>query len=429
MRTHLMFGALAVAALGCGGDGAADDAGSAPRDSGLAPIDAAIPPGVDGGPAIDAALGDAAVDDAGMGVDASHPPASGVWVLGYFPGYQRDLLPAEEIDFTSMTHLVVGAAIPRADGTLETSFDLDPTNGPAFARDLATRAHAAGREAILMLGGAGAHDGFAAAAAPGTRDVFVASILATMDELGFDGVDVDWEPIPPEDEADFEALVHALRLARPGMRITIPVGWANANFPDVGAVYGRVAADADRLNVMSYDMAGPWDGWQSWYTSALDGESPTTPSSIDTSVTAYLAAGVPAAKLGIGVGFYGDCWTGVSGPRMSTAGASLVASDNTMSFEHIVGAYYASLTDPGAAYHYDAETEQPYLSFAAPHGPEGCTFVSYEDPASIAAKGAYVRSHGLGGAIIWAIPEGHVRAAPAGMRDPLLAAMRTAFLE
>ena len=43
---------------------------------------------------------------------------------------------------------------------------------------------------------------------------------------------------------------------------------------------------------MSYDMAGPWDGWQSWYTSALDGESPTTPSSIDTSVTAYLAAGV-----------------------------------------------------------------------------------------------------------------------------------------
>jgi chitinase len=415
------IGALLVLAAGCGGGTTANDAGSGG--------DAGPSPGVDAGPVLDAGPG---VDvgpvlDAGPGVDAG--TGSGMWVMGYFPGYQRDLLPADEIDFTSMTHLAVGAAIPRADGSLETTFDIDATNGPIFARDLASRAHMAGREAILMLGGAGAHDGFAAAASAGTRDAFVTNILATMDSLGFDGVDVDWEPVNTADEPDFEALVHALRVARPSMRITIPVGWVNANFPDVSAVYGRVAADADRINIMSYEMAGAWDGWDSWHGGALHGESATTPSSVASSVMAYLAAGVPAGKLGLGIGFYGECWTGVSGPHMSTVGANIVASDNTMSFDHIATAYFASLVDPGSAYHYDSAAEQPYLSFAAPHGPEGCTFVSYENGTSILAKGTYARAMGLGGAIIWAIPEGHVASAPAGMRDPLLAFTRRAFLE
>jgi chitinase len=179
---------------------------------------------------------------------------------------------------------------------------------------------------------------------------------------------------------------------------------------------------------MSYDMAGAdadgWSGWQSWYGSALMGSGSSTPSSIDVSVQGYLAAGVPAAKLGLGVGFYGQCWTGVTAAHQSTTSAHIVASDNTMRYPHILSAYYSA-----GAYHYDMAAEAPYLSFTSGHGPEGCTFVSYDDERSIAAKGAYAASHGLGGAIIWAITEGHVASAPAGARDPLLAAMRHAFLE
>jgi chitinase len=126
----------------------------------------------------------------------------------------------------------------------------------------------------------------------------------------------------------------------------------------------------------------------------------------------------------VGVGFYGECWTGVTGPGQSTASAHIVADDNVMTYDHILGAYYSS-----GAYHYDAAAQAAYLSFTTGHGPESCTFVSYEDETSIAAKGAFVASHGLGGAIIWAINEGHVPSAPAGMRDPLLTAMRHAFLE
>ena len=44
-------------------------------------------------------------------------------------------------------------------------------------------------------------------------------------------------------------------------------------------------------------------------------------------------------------------------------------------------------------------------------------------------KGAFVRAQGLGGTIIWTISQGHIASAPAGQRDPLLDAIRSAFLE
>ncbi len=427
MRIARLLVWLAVGVSGCGAN-AAGVADAGPGSDAGTPRDAGMPTDVFedvGAPPVD--TGTPPVDSGTPGADGG-TSATGRWVMGYYPGYLRASLPPGEIDFSSMTHLAVGRATPRAGGELDTSFDIDPTSGPVFARDLADRARAAGRHPILMLGGAGEHAGWVAAASDATRAHFVDTILAAMDDLHFDGVDVDWEPLETADEPAFTALVHALRVARPTMIITVPIGWLNANFPTVSSVWASVAPDVDQLNIMSYDMAGSdadgWSGWESWHGSALMGEGGTTPSSIDSSVQGYLAGGVPAGTLGIGVGFYGDCWTGVTAPHQSTASAHIAFSDNVMTYDHILSAYFSA-----GAYHYDTLAQEGYLSFSSPHGPEGCTFVSYDDETSIAAKGAYVASHGLGGAIIWAIPEGHVPSMPAGSRDPLLVAMRHAFLE
>jgi chitinase len=130
---------------------------------------------------------------------------------------------------------------------------------------------------------------------------------------------------------------------------------------------------------------------------------------------------VPAGKLGLGIGFYGSCWTApVNGPLQDLGGSALVADDDVMTYDHIMTAYYAD-----AAYHWDAAAQVPYLGFAAPHGPEGCTFVSYEDQQSIAAKGQYAHDHGLGGAIVWTINEGHRPTQP----DLLMTAVKLAFLQ
>jgi chitinase len=345
------------------------------------------------------------------------PPASasGRWVTGYWVGYQRDLYPETAVDFSRLTHLIVGALGVSTAGKVTTDFFLDPTTGPQVAKTLATRAHQAGRTALLMVGGAGQRDNLVGATAPATVGTTVTNLLAAVDNLGYDGLDIDWEPLVDSDKPQILALLQKLRAARPGLVLTFPVGWSNA-FDGTGAWYATVAPLVDQVNIMSYEMAGNWGGWQSWHQAALAGEGGTHPTSIAAVVSKYRGLGLPAAKLGVGLGFYGSCWRGPTAPLQSP-GSGVVASDNTMSYANIVASYA-----PKGTYTWDPTASAGYLSFASATGPAGCTMISYEDPQSIAAKGAYVQSQGLGGAMIWTVNQGHLPAAVNGTQDPLLQA-------
>ena len=345
------------------------------------------------------------------------------WVLGYYVGYEPDLYPIGDVDFSAITHLMVGRARPTAGGDVTTDFDIDDVNGPVWAHAAVNAAHAAGRKAVLMVGGAGEIDGWRSAASSANRDFFVGQLIAKADEFGFDGLDLDWEPLEDGDRADFQALAQALRSARPGLIMTVPIGWVNSNFADPpDPWWGEIAPLFDRIDVMTYDMAGPWEGWQSWHNSALHGETGTTPSSVASSVAFYLASGVPAERLGVGIAFYGYCWQGVTGPHED--GGSIASGDGTMSYANIIENYYT----PSVRV-WDSTAFVPYLSSAAPLGDQSCNFVSYEDEQSIAEKGALVRTQHLGGTIIWTISQGHLADRPAGQQDPLLDAVRAAFLE
>lgn len=345
----------------------------------------------------------------------------GSWIAGYHVGYQRDMYPIADIKFADMTHLIVGRITPNANGTVNTTFDIDPTNGPQFAIAASAAAHAHNVKAILMVGGAGEYNGWVGAASAANRATFVANLLSTMDQFGYDGLDLDWEPINTSDEPNFRALAQALRTARPNILLTVPVGWINANFAGTpSAFYPTIVPYFDQINVMSYDMAGPWDGWQSWHSSALFGSSGNTPSSIDTTVDYYLRSGVPRRKLGVGIPFYGACWRSVTAPHQT--GGVFIASDNTMSYRNIMANYYSA-----AVRHWDPVAMATYLGSSSMLGPSQCNFVSYDDEESIAAKGAYSRQHGLGGTIIWTIAQGYLSTRPVGQRDPLLDAIRAAF--
>jgi chitinase len=360
-------------------------------------------------------------------VGAGHHQASATssphrWVIGYYPVYLRAMLPVKQIDWPALTHLVVGAVLPRTDGSLDTSFDDTPSQGPVIATRLAKAARKHHVVPILMVGGAGAHDGFAAAAAD-HRARLVKNLLSFMRAHQFAGLDLDWEPVADGDSPALRALVKALRAKAPRAVLTMPVGFVTKTFPHVPTFYGALARKLDRINVMTYGMAGAWDGWKTWHSSALKGAGPATPSDVALNVDSYEKAGVPAAKLGVGIGFYGSCWAGgVNGPRQPVGSSSIVADDNVMTYPHIMSAYFTK-----SAYHYDKAAQAPYLGFSQPTGPQHCTFVSYENPRSITAKGHYAERRGLGAEIIWAINEGHDKTAPAGKRDALLDAVHLAF--
>lgn len=343
----------------------------------------------------------------------SPPPTdnSSQWIMAYYVGYQQSLYPPEKVDFKNLTHLMVGRVVPRSDGTLNTTLDIDATQGPALAKKLSGLAHANGKKAILMLGGDGARAGFVGAASSTNRKVFISNLLKVADDFGYDGFDLDWEPIQPTDKPLLLALAKELKAARPSLLLTIPVGWINANF-SADSWYANLVPYLDRINVMTYFMAGPWDSWLSWHSSALSGNGARYPSSIAVSVDGYKKIGIPANKLGIGIGFFGICWKGVTGPRQEITSASIVASDNTMSIRNIAERYYTT-----TGYNWDADAQAPYLSYPNGYGPLGCNFISVDDERSAGLKGSYVRTNQLGGIIIWTVNQGYI---PSLDKNPLL---------
>jgi chitinase len=354
------------------------------------------------------------------------------WVLGYWVGYQADLMPVGEIPWSALTHIAVGPIVPRSNGSLDASMSIDQGQAAAYATQIAADAIAHGVAPILMIGGGGVERQFFKAASR-HRAKLVRNLLKLGQSLGFQGFDLDYEGdfTKGANQRMFQRLIDALRRASPGAVLTFPAITVTTTFPQESAVafYAGIAGRLDHLFLQTYGMSGPYEGWVSWHSSPLHGEDsadfcssqPCKPTSVASNVDRFLAAGVPAAKLGLGVGFYGTCWRGVTGPNQSIAGATVPASDNEMSYTNVVALYRPFMSDL-----YDGAAEAAYLSSDTPQGPQSCTFVSYETAGSIAAKGAYARATGLGGTIVWTINQAH-RAADHLDADGLLAETYAAF--
>jgi chitinase len=285
-------------------------------------------------------------------------------------------------------------------------------------------AHANGKKAIASIGGAGSGPMFDASTTTAVLPTFV-NALAALVAMGYDGIDIDWEG-GTSDTAQQIALAQAIRTKMPSAILTWTAGSVNENLLGDLSWYATLAPSVDQINIMSYEMSGDYSGWYSWHSSPLHWNNvSSTPAGIDATVGHYLAAGVPAAKLGVGSGFYGMCYSSpVTAPVQMLNGSTVKASDNTMSYANIMSTYYAA-----SAYHYDSAAQVPYLTLSGSN-PQGCTYVTYEDATSIAAKGAWVKQKGLGGVIIWQLAEGYVSTGSGvAAQNPLLEAMKTSFLQ
>jgi chitinase len=355
--------------------------------------------------------------------------APGPWVMGYYSGWDAQNFPVTAIPWNDLTHIATAFMIP--DGTGGFTSASDPNNGsfdPVLAQSVISAAHAAGRKAIASIGGSDSASAFEASTTSATMAPFVASLKALVTTTGYDGIDIDWEGGPTSDDALLLSLVMNLHAALPTATITMTAGIINNNQKptDLASLYAAAAPSVDQINLMTYGMSGAYEGWKSWHSSPLHwNQDDTTPTGIDNTVSAYLAAGVPAKKLGIGSGFYGECYTSpVTMPDEALGGSTVAASDGigNLSYRDVVTTYL-----PIGTRQWDTGAMVPYLSITASN-PFDCTYVTYEDAQSIAAKGAWAKSQGLGGAIIWTINEGYVPTADAGAQNAVLDAMGAAFL-
>lgn len=376
----------------------------------------------------------AVIDDSTHADDMAHadlaaPPPPSKWVTGYYAGYASATYPVGSIYWDGLTHLAVAFFTPKSDGTLDTAlYQSSASTGLALAKQLVDAAHAHGKKAIISIGGASSRSTWVAATSSASLATFTASLVALLQDPGFDGIDLDWEPVETADGPLLKALLDGLRAAAPTAILTMPVYPLNTNaLPDL-SLYVPLAADLDQMNVMTYGMAGAYTGWKSWHSSALHQSSTAAPMSVQGSVEGYVAAGIDRSKLGVGAGAYGLCYTSpVTGPLQALGTATVKAS---VTYASIVEGYTGL---SGAVKAYDTVARVPYLSFATDSAPtttaSKCRYITYEDPQSLTDKAAFVKSEGYGGVIVWTINHGYLPSAAVGQRDPLLAALKTGLLD
>lgn len=242
----------------------------------------------------------------------------------------------------------------------------------------------------------------------------------------FDGVDIDWEyptggglaPGRPEDRQNFTLLLQELRaqldaegaLTGRHYELSIASGVTPARLAALEVP--QVAATLDYFGLMSYDFHGAWDAVTNFnaplHASSADPSPAPLDDCVEGAVRNALAAGVPAAKLVVGVPFYGRSWSGVT-----NAGGGL--------FQPAAGAGPGTW-EPGSLDYWDiAQNRLPVMQqfvhaeAGVPWLFDGSTFISYDDPASVGAKAAFTAGEGLGGVLIWELSgDLHGVPAPAG---------------
>ncbi|HXS69210.1 MAG TPA: glycoside hydrolase family 18 protein [Candidatus Polarisedimenticolia bacterium] len=354
-----------------------------------------------------------------------------MWSTGYYPGWEQGAMPASNIDFTALSHVIHFSLGPKSDGTLNSS---DNSITTANSADIISHAHASGAKVLICVGGASTETLFQGATS-NHLSAFINNLTNFMASRGYDGIDVDWEPLPASDTRQFTNLVNGLRSALNGFpqhKLLTAAAGAYPSFGDPPAaqyqMYASLQNQFDQINIMTYDLSGPYPGWVTWFNSPIfDGgyRFPSTGGlvpSINGAVNNFLSGGVAPGKLGIGIPFYGYVWTGGSGtttggvtqPRQTWTTAPNVATPSYTSI--VAGSYQSNL------YRWDTAAQTAYLTISNAT-PANDMFISYEDPRACQAKVSYARNHGLGGIMIWELAQDH----QGGQPDPLLQAVKQAL--
>lgn len=268
------------------------------------------------------------------------------------------------------------------------------------------------RLAVMVSIGGWTADGFSdAALTDSSRHTFASSVVALLKQYDLDGVDLDWE-YPGQgvagiryrdaDKQNFTLLLQILReeldaggsaRVRAGERhYLLTIAAADREYFD-HVEMDKLHVYLDWINEMAYDFFNsltPTTGHHAaLYRSGFAGPTDRTG---DAAVRQYLAAGVPASKIVLGVPFYGREFAGVT-PQNNGLYQRYERSNNAPSYAQLIESF---IDKQGFVRYWDAGARSPYLWNSASR-----SFISYEDPQSLAIKRCYVRDMHLGGMMFW----------------------------
>jgi len=303
---------------------------------------------------------------------------------------------------------------------------------------------------LISLGGqAGNVAGFVSGAATAASRAALASSCIDMFVQGnvaagvtapglFDGFNIDWEFPGAADKQNFTALLKEFRTQLNALSKTTGKKYVlTFDSPASPKKYVNIdlkaaAAQVDFLTIDGYDYAGTEDKRTNESSSLYDtGEDPVYADAryIDVTVKAYLKAGVPATKYTMGLPLYAVGWTGVPnlnhGLYQNVSGASPVlladgsglcpnpdkatASPGCDTVLTAGFATYSTIENLTNKDGYTAWYDSARVGATLYNSSTG-TFYTYDSPAAVAAKTAYIKKNKLGGAYVWALNDDDAKA-------------------
>ena len=322
-------------------------------------------------------------------------------VVGYYPDWVNDDLPAYALDFSILTHVNHAFAWPTATGEIQTYAGM-------LDIELNVDIHENGGSILLSFGGWGNSDGFSPMTAdPVTRQTFVTNLIDLCQYYEYDGVDFDWEHPTTQTETDnYTLLIKEIREAADStfdnflVTMAIPATNWSAQHYDLDALTPYV----DWFNAMTYDFHGTWTRHAGHNSPLYPSPSNDPDGSCHTSMNYLIQSrGIEPNLVNLGIPFYGKEFN-ASVINGGSSGGSITYQYNSV----------LNLIDAGWTYDWDAVARAPYI-----RNPDKTKLVTFDDPLSVREKCNYAFERGLGGVMMWALGQDVVDG-----KEVLLEAMR-----